>query len=107
MSNKDYKLKIVPSKNKKDGKVEVILEKELSISILESLQAELTSVLNGFETIEISLKNIESIDLGFIQYLYAFQSTAETRSKNVTLKAVCNEETENLLVNTGLYRLFN
>jgi len=107
MSNKNYKLKIIPSKNKKDRKAEVVLEKELTISVLESMQAELTGVLNEFENIEIKLKNIESIDLGFIQYLYAFQSTAETRSKNVTLKAECNEETETLLINTGLYRLFN
>ncbi|MGE0088218.1 MAG: hypothetical protein AB7S50_01935 [Bacteroidales bacterium] len=107
MSNKDYKLKIIPSKNKKENKVEILLEKELTISVLESMQAELTGVLNEFETIEIKLKNIETIDLGFIQYLYAFQSTAETRSKIVTLTAACNTETENLLVNTGLYRLFN
>lgn len=107
MSNKDYKIKVNPSKNKKDGKAEVVLEKVLTMSILESLQTELTSVLNDFEIIEISLKNIESIDLGFVQYLYAFQSTAESRSKIVTLKATCNDETENLLVNTGLYRLFN
>jgi ABC-type transporter Mla MlaB component len=107
MSNKDYKLKIIPSKNKKDRKAEVIIEKELTISVLESMQTELTGVLNEFENIEIKLKNIETIDLGFIQYLYAFQSTAETRSKNVTLKAECNDETENLLVNTGIYRLFN
>lgn len=107
MSNREHKIKIIHSKNKKERKAEIVLENELTIAVLENIQAEMNDALDEFETIEVKIKNIESIDLGFIQYLFSFQSTAEARAKHVVLKAECNNETENLLVNTGLFRLFN
>jgi len=107
MSNRDHKLKIIPSKNKKEKRAEIILENELTSSVLDNLQLELTDLLKEFETIDIKLRNIDSIDLSFIQYLFSLQSTAEARAKKVNLNAECNDDIKNLLINTGLYRLFN
>lgn len=107
MSSKDFKIKTVPSKNKKEKKAEIVLENELTIITLETLQHDLVKALNEFDDITIKLKNIENIDLSFIQYLFSLQTSAAVKSKNISFIAEYSDEIKSLLVNTGLLRLFN
>jgi hypothetical protein len=107
MGNKDFKIKTLPSKNKKEKKAEIVLENELTIFTLEPLQHDLLKALDEYDEIKIKLKNIENIDLSFIQYLFSLQTFAAAKSKNLSFTAEFSDEIKSLLVNTGLLRLFN
>jgi len=107
MSNKDFIIKINPSKSKKDNKAEIILESELTIYSIENIQEQILNTLEKHKSISISIQNVSNIDLSFIQFLYSLRITANEQSKQVEMFADLNKETQVLFSNSGISNFFN
>ncbi|OFX23556.1 MAG: hypothetical protein A2041_15025 [Bacteroidetes bacterium GWA2_31_9b] len=107
MSNKNFIIKINPSKSKKDNKVEIILENELTIYSIESMQDQILNTLEKHKSISINIQNVSNIDLSFIQFLYSLKITANEQSKQVELFANLTKEIQVLFSSSGISNFFN
>ncbi len=93
----------IKTKNKinKEKKADVLLQKELSINNAEEIKKKLMSALNKHKNINVTLKNIENLDLAGIQLLYSCSRTCRKLNKKVTFNIELPEDIETIVENSG------
>lgn len=96
--------KIIMAKKEKIGKL--TYSKELSIQYADKFLTEIKKVFKQNKKIEISVKDVETVDLTFIQLLYSLKKSSEKAKKTISFDIKMNKELEKILFNAGLVNLF-
>lgn len=94
-----------PSKRKKTKKINIVIEGVFSLSTTKYVRENILPVLHEFEIIDISLKNIQQIDLSALQLLYYMQQNSIENKKQISFDAELSNEDRSLLFNAGLKQL--
>jgi hypothetical protein len=98
----NVKLSLVPSKRKKIKKINMIIEGEFNISNAQVVKDNCSKLLQHFDTVSITLKNITDIDLAAIQLLHVLKSSPGFAQRTVTIDSELSKEDKNLINTAGL-----
>ena len=88
------KLIISEEDNKKS---KIIFEGELTINNIEETKQIIDKAFNDLENLEIECKNVESIDLTYLQLFYAMYKTAKQENKLISFSFDFSHEHQNLI----------
>lgn len=88
-------------KTNKEKKADVLLQGELSIYNAEEIKKKLISAVNKHKNINVTLKNIENLDLAGIQLLYSCSKTCSKLNKKVTFNIELPRDIETIIENSG------
>jgi anti-anti-sigma regulatory factor len=80
----------------------VFLEGELTIAQVAQIRNDLNEVLNKYDTLKVTVRNVTSLDLACIQLLYAFIKTCTQQNKKAFLDIKLDPDIEQLLAKCGL-----
>jgi len=80
---------------------DILIEGEASIKIEQEVYHEFINYLNDFDILRIILKNIELIDLPFIQLLISLQQTSKLKNKKISFNIELPENLQTILINSG------
>ncbi len=105
MKKKNQNMQIIASKKKGSKSVTIHLENELTIFSIEGMKDQIIDTVNKFEDIKIELKNVNNMDLTFVQLLYSIKITAEEQDKKVTFNADISEDIKTLFENSDLSKI--
>jgi len=98
-------IQIIPSKKKGEKKTTIILEKELTIFSIEKIKDQIIDTYKSNEEIHFKLKDINNMDLTFIQLLFSLKQSAIKNKKIVTVESELSEDILSLLKNADLHRI--
>jgi hypothetical protein len=98
----NIKISLVPSKRKKTKKVNVIIEGEFNIGNAELVKDNCKKLLQHFDFVSITLKNIVDIDLAAVQLLHVLKSAPAFSQKTITIDSELSKEDKSLLGHSGL-----
>jgi ABC-type transporter Mla MlaB component len=94
--------------NKNDMKsATVFLEGNLLLSNASEVKNEISYAVSKFEHLELVLKNIENIDLSFIQLLYAFRKASLQLDRTISIDLELPADIKALIDNSGFNDLSN
>ena len=96
---------IKSDKTIKDNANTYVLKGNITIQQTETLKNELLSTIKKMNSIYISGKNIEDIDVTFIQLMYSLKSSMTKQNKQINYDIELPEELTELLDNTGFKSL--
>ncbi|MBI9052529.1 MAG: hypothetical protein JEY96_01845 [Bacteroidales bacterium] len=100
------KIHIAPSKNKEEKKVKITFENDLTIYSIEDFKAKFIEAYNKYDVINIKLKNVNNVDLTFIQLLYSLKEDSKKTNKSISFDFEFPEDLELLLNNSDLSKVF-
>ena len=92
---------IIPSGNQKENKARMVVEKELTIYTVLEIKENFIEALGQYDHLDIQIRNVENIDLSFIQLIESLRKTAEEYEKEISISAELRNETRNLVENGG------
>lgn len=94
---------------KKTDKLEQVLNFEgtLSIGRADTIKKDLINTLNETDNLVVDLSKVESIDLSFIQILYAVKKEAVLKKKSFNITGSIDENIKKLLSLTNFFRSFD
>jgi len=105
MKRKEKSIQIKPSKKKGENMASIILENELTIFSIESMKDKIIEAVMKYDHVEFALKNINNVDLTFIQLLYSVKKTAEALNKKVSFDVELPDDIKSLLNNSDLSKV--
>ncbi|HYC87440.1 MAG TPA: STAS domain-containing protein [Chryseosolibacter sp.] len=79
----------------------VMLEGDLTIAQAGQIANKLKEMLKKDESLRVTIQNVTSMDLTFIQLLYSFTKTCRQQNKKVLLDIKLNPDLELLLSKCG------
>ncbi len=89
-----------------DNEQEIIFSGELIINHINAIKEELMGLIDFAKPINMRLINPTGIDITFIQIVLAIKKAYQDKGINCKLQGTINEETFNLLANSGFKDLF-
>lgn len=98
MSDEKFTLKIT---NKSKDHADLLLTGDLSINTIEEVTMEFQTLTQVYTSLDIKAKQIDKIDLPFLQLLYAVKKTCKKMTLDLTLE---NDQRE-LIENAGIIKL--
>ena len=98
---KDATIYVQPSRRKKIKKTKVLLEGSLTISNVGQFMKEVTPLFDTFDYVDFQLKNIDRLDLSYIQLLFHLKSFYGQRNKSVTIDSELSGEIKKIVVQSG------
>ena len=101
MKTNSKHVSITPTGKKAENKARMTIKKELTIYTVLEIKEHFMEALNEFEEIEIQIKNVENLDLSFIQLIESLRKTAEEYDKQISISAELSDETHTLVYNAG------
>ncbi len=99
---KNYKI-IINSENDPNS-ASVDIEGEISIETVGQIITEINPIIDKFQKIDISVRDIFKIDLSGIQYFITLKKTLTTNDKTVNLNFEFSDEIRDLISDTGLLK---
>jgi anti-anti-sigma regulatory factor len=99
-TNNKY-VSITPYGNKKEKKARMTIEKELTIYTALEIKEYFLDALEQYDEIKVQIKDVENIDLSFIQLIESLRKTAEEYEKTVDISAELQDGTRSLVENSG------
>ncbi|RLD57152.1 MAG: hypothetical protein DRJ01_14225 [Bacteroidetes bacterium] len=99
--------KITQKINKQSGIANIEIQGSLTIENCDSIKNKFIKAYNNFNELNITLKNIDKIDLTTIQLLYSIAKPDNNTNKKITFNTDFPEQIINLLKTTGLNNIFN
>lgn len=104
----NIKMSILPSKRKRVKKVNVTIEGSFNISSVSFVEENCRKLLQQFDHLGFSFKNIDDIDLAVLQLMYVLQNSPLFSQKTVTVDlADINPELKKLIANSGMANLLS
>jgi len=97
--NIDYK--------KSNGTLDITFSGQLNINTINKITESVSSNLGKEQAIKLTVKDVDTIDLTFIQLLYSIKNSGTKKGCNVTLLMTLNEEIKSLIINAGFYNLLS
>lgn len=104
---KKASIKVTPSTESGLKKVTIHLTDDLSLDEVSNIKLLMIQNLDKYQTFDIKVSDVESIDMGIVQLLYSFKWTAERKSKKVHFDISLPEEHILLLEHAGFSELVN
>lgn len=92
---------ITPFGEKSENKARMVVEKELTIYTVLEIKENFTEAIRRFNELDIQIRNVENIDLSFIQLIESLRKTAEEYEKKIFISAELMNETKTLVDNAG------
>ncbi|HKL38118.1 MAG TPA: STAS domain-containing protein [Bacteroidales bacterium] len=92
---------ITPYGKKSENKAQMVVEKELTIYTVLEIKENFLEAIQQFDELAIQIKNVENIDLSFIQLIESLRKTAEEYDKQISISAELMDETRSLVDNAG------
>ena len=92
---------IIPSGSKSENKARMIVEKELTIYTVLEIKENFIEAIGQYDALDIQIRNVENLDLSFIQLIESLRKTAEEYGKKITISAELVNETRSLVENSG------
>ncbi|HEY9124556.1 MAG TPA: hypothetical protein PK252_11310 [Bacteroidales bacterium] len=87
-----------------DKKHTIVIEKDFSLNTIETIKADIDTILDNNKELHLEFKKIESFDLSSIQFLYALkQKLGNNLSFNLDLKP----EIKTIINHNGLDKIIN
>lgn len=83
------------------------LSDNLTLDVIASIKLLMLQNFDKYQSFEVKLSNVESIDLGIVQLLYSFKWTAERKSKTVKFNISLSDEYKLLLEHAGFLEFVN
>ena len=105
MKKKDENIQVIPSKKKGSDELTIKLENELTIFSVENMKDKIFDAVKKYNNIKFELKNINNMDLTFVQLLYSVRKTAQELNKKVSFTAELSEDIKSLFDNTDLNKI--
>lgn len=99
-TNNKY-VSITPFGNKRERKARMTIEKELTIYTALEIKEYFLNALEKFDEIKVQIKDVENIDLSFIQLIESLRKTAEEYDKKLEISAELQDGTRSLVENSG------
>jgi hypothetical protein len=105
MATTNKNIQIIPSKKKGENKVSVVLENELTIFSIEKMREKIIESVLKYDEIDFQLKNVNNMDLTFIQLFYSIKVTSEKLNKKVVFNIDLANDVKSLFINSDLYKV--
>lgn len=99
-TNNKY-VSITPFGDEKERKARMTIEKELTIYTALEIKEYFLNALEKFDEIKVQIKDVENIDLSFLQLIESLRKTAEEYEKKVEISAQLQNGTRSLVENSG------
>lgn len=104
----NIKMSILPSKRKRVKKVNVTIEGSFNISSVSFVEENCRKLLQQFDHLGFSFKNIDDIDLAVLQLMYVLQTSPLFSQKTVTVDlADIKPELKKLIATSGMANLLS
>jgi anti-anti-sigma regulatory factor len=92
---------ITPSGKKGEKKAKMTVEKELTIYTVLEIRESFMEAIEKYNELDVSIREVENLDLSFIQLIESLKKTAEEYQKKISISAELADETRKLVENTG------
>jgi ABC-type transporter Mla MlaB component len=86
---------------KRDGGIDLVFSGQLTINNIEKITAEIKTILEKPTAINIQVKEVENMDLTFVQLIYSIINSGKKDNFKVTLSLSLSEELKSLVANAG------
>ncbi len=81
--------------------VKITFTGDLSINTLQDIIPDFTDTLAKYPHLRVIIKDVETLDLAYIQFLLSARKTAEQLNKKLELSFKVDEETKLILIHSG------
>jgi len=98
--------KLAQKTNKQKGISNIEIQGSLTIENCDSIKKKLIEALNNFNELNITLKNINKIDISVIQLFYSLNKTYNEKNKKIIFGTDFSDEISELLKHSGLDNVF-
>lgn len=98
---KNAKILIEPDSGKKEEQVSIRLEGDLTIRNMEALKEKLAPLTEQAEKLSMEVRNVESMDLSFIQLIQSLSQSMTANGKGLSVSLSLQKEVKELLEKTG------
>ena len=88
--------------NHKKGATEVVFSGHLCVNNIEKIDESMKANLKKGNSLSITTKQVENIDITFVQLIYSLIKSGKTESFDVQTSITVPKEMEQLLKNAGL-----
>jgi hypothetical protein len=105
IQEKNIRISLVPSKRKKVKKVNIIIEGEFTISTAAIVKEHCYKLMQHFEVVSITLRNVTDIDLAAIQLLRVLKVSPTFSQRTITIDSELSKKDKSLLNTAGLIEL--
>ena len=85
-----------------ESTVNILIEGDASINSEEEFYRQILPLVSEYDIIEVEIKNIEVIDLTFIQILLSLKNTLKFKNKNYKFSFDISEQMKSILDNSGI-----
>lgn len=99
--------KVTPSTENGLKKATIQLSDDLSLDKISAIKLLMIQNLDKYQTFEVVIRDVESIDMGIVQLLYSFKWTVERKSKKLHFNISLSDEHKLLLEHAGFSELVN
>lgn len=90
-----------------NGETAIVFGGQLTIPFIQKLTQEVKEKLGQPKALHLVVKEVENIDLTFIQLLYALKNTGKKLGYPVDLQMELPDDLSSLMVNAGFGQLLN
>ena len=105
MKSKDKIIQIIPSKDKAEKRVTILFENDLSLSTIENIIEKVKEAFTNYNFLDINLRNVNNMDLSYIQLFYSIKATAKKLNKIVSFDAQISDELRLLYNNSDMNKV--
>jgi|SRR6056297_1128169 len=99
-------MQIKKAKSKGVKKVNILLDNELTIYSIEEMKDKILKAFKENQEIDFNLKNVNNMDLSFVQFLFSLNQSAEKKNKKVVFNTDFNNEMQSLFKNSDIHKIF-
>ncbi|MES2760870.1 MAG: hypothetical protein V4677_01635 [Bacteroidota bacterium] len=100
-------LSIFPSKRKKVKKVNIVIEGQFNITNVRFVKDHCHNMLQYFDLVNITLKNVVDIDLAAIQLLHVLNSSTQLQHKTIIIESELSKDDKALIISAGMLELMS
>jgi ABC-type transporter Mla MlaB component len=100
---KKINITVIPIEPDKNARI--LLEGEWTVKQTIAIHQELIAQIDKYESVEVVLQQITSLDITGIQLLYAIRQSAIAANKQCRFELAISHELEQLLAHTGFAHL--
>lgn len=89
------------------GELDITMSGQLTISNITKIVAEMKVLLKNASKVTINVKEVENMDLTFVQLLFAIKNSGRMENYKTNINMDLSEELTLLISNAGFQKAFN
>ncbi len=89
------------------GEIDITLSGQLTINSIVKILAEMKELLKNASNVNIHVKEVENIDLTFIQLLFAIKNSGKKENYKINVNMELPDELNLLVNNAGFHSVLN